>query len=508
MCSISGIIGRPDIKNLKKMLFTQKHRGPDQSGYFCQGKINIGMGRLKIVDINNKNLCPYEDKNIVLTFNGEIYNYLELKKILIKRGHKFFTKSDIEVLAKSWIEWEYSMFDKIIGMFAFALFDKNKQKIILARDIAGEKPLYYIKKNNIFSFASEAKALKNIYDLKINKNDIFYKNFQHCLTTTLWKDLYELPAAHYLEYNIKNHKIKINEYWKLKKTKIFYNDINAQFEELLTNSIKLRTANEVPYGLYYSKGVDSTLISALHKFENKFYFNDNKNWKKEFDKKISKICYHLDFPVGSLSSFPLWKLAEMAQKKVKVVLSGEGADEIFGGYVRYLPIAREWELNKNFPSYKFLFNKFYPNFLDGFSKITLRNKDHNYVKELFKPIFESFDDPINAMGYCDFKFVMPSLLQMGDRMASAFGIENRCPFLDKNIINFGFNLKPNYKINNLNQKILLKVLLEKKGKLNLIEKEKKGLSIKFNQWFKRNDWDRTHYFSVLNKTWSKKFKIL
>ena len=362
MCSISGIIGKPDLINLKKMISAQKHRAPDQNGYYFKDKINIGMGRLKIVDIENQELCPYKDKDVVLTFNGEIYNYLELKKILINKGHKFSTKSDIEVLAKSWIEWEYSMFDKINGMFSFALFDKKKQKLIMARDIAGEKPLYYIHKKNIFTFASEAKAIKKIYNLKHNKKDIFYKNFQHCLRTTLWKDLYELPAAHYLEYDLLNKKIRIKEYWQLKKVKIYYNDIDAQFEELLTNSIKLRTANEVPYGLYYSKGVDSSLISALHNFENKFYFNDNRNWKNEFNKKISKICYHLDFPVGSLSSFPLWKLAEMAQKKVKVILSGEGADEIFGGYVRYLPIAREWELNKNFPSYKFLFNKFYPDF--------------------------------------------------------------------------------------------------------------------------------------------------
>jgi len=508
MCSISGIIGRRDSKNLKLMISEQGHRAPDQSGIFQEKDINIGMGRLNIVDIKNRNLCPFIDNEIVISFNGEIFNYLELKKILIDKGHKFKSKSDIEVLAKSWREWGYSMFDRINGMFAFALLDIKKKKIILARDIAGEKPLYYYHKNNVFSFASEAKALKKIYDLKINKNKKFFNNFQHCLIDTLWKDLYEIPAAHYLEYNLDNKKVRIKEYWKLKKIKIFYNEVDDQFEELLNNSIKLRTKTEVPYGLYYSKGVDSTLIWSLHNFKNKFYFNDSKNWKSEFNKKIPKICYHLDFPVGSLSSFPLWKLASMASKKVKVVLSGEGADEIFGGYVRYLPIAREWELYKKFPSYYFLFSKFYPNFLEGFSKITLRDKDPNYIKKLFEPIFNQFDDPINAMGYCDFKFVMPSLLQMGDRMASAFGIENRCPFLDKNIINFGFNLKPEYKIKNLNQKILLRNLLKKKNKLQFVEKEKKGLSIKFNQWFKRNDWDRSEYFKLLNKLWYKEFKVL
>lgn len=275
-------------------------------------------------------------------------------------------------------------------------------------------------------------------------------------------------------------------------------------EYLLEKSIKLRTKCDVNYALYYSKGIDSSLISTFHNFRTKIYFNDQFDWKKDFIKNISKIIYHLDFPVGSLSAYPLWKLAEKTKKKaIKVILSGEGADEIFGGYVRYMPIYTAWQLNQNFKSYASLFEKFFSSYLDGFLNITARDNNKEIIKQKMKTIFEMFDDPINSMGYFDFKYVMPSLLQMGDRMSAAFGIENRCPFLDKDIIEFGFNLPPEIKINNFIQKNILKKILQKRAFKGLLVKEKKGLTILFNKWFRQKDWDRSYYFSYLNNIWNK-----
>ena len=271
---------------------------------------------------------------------------------------------------------------------------------------------------------------------------------------------------------------------------------------MLKRSLKLRTRSDVDFGLYYSKGMDSTLLASLYNFKNKFYFNDQINYRNDFLKKIKKIVYHLDFPLGSLSSYPLWKLAEKASKKVKVIVSGEGADELFGGYVRYLPVAQAWEMKQKFVSYKYLFNKVYEDYLNTFSKLTARNSDIELVRETIRPYFEIFEDPINAMGFSDFKIIMPSLLQMGDRMASAHGLENRCPFLDKNIIEFAFSLPPHLKINNLKQKILIRKLLKKNNNNAAYEFEKKGLTIKFNKWFKVSDWSRDYYFSVLNRKWS------
>ena len=201
MCSISGIVNG-DIISLKKMVSCQSHRAPDDSGFYNDKKIFIGMGRLKIIDLKSDNLCPYIDEDLVLSYNGEIYNYIELKKKLKKYNWKFKTNSDTEVLAFAWKQWGTKMFDQLNGMFSFCIYDKKKNKIILSRDIAGEKPLYYLKKNNKFYFASEAKAIAHVTNTKLI-SDKFYEAFQHCLTKTLWKDVFQLPAASYLILDIK-----------------------------------------------------------------------------------------------------------------------------------------------------------------------------------------------------------------------------------------------------------------------------------------------------------------
>ena len=505
MCSVSGIING-DLKSLKKMIDTQVHRAPDDDGFYNSKNIFIGMGRLKIIDLKSENLCPYVDDDIVLSYNGEIYNYLELKKELKKYNWKFKTSSDTEVLAYAWKQWKFKMFDKLNGMFAFCIYDKKNKKIILSRDIAGEKPLYYLRKNNKFYFSSEAKAIAAVANPQLIKNEI-YDTFQHCLSKTLWKNVFQLPAANYLVLDIKTLDFKINEYWQFKKKKIYLKNPEEQLEDLLKKSLDLRFRSDVDFGLYYSKGMDSSLLAAIKNFKHKFYFNDQGNYKTNFLENIKKIAYHLDFPVGSLSSYPLWKLAEKASKKVKVVISGEGADELFGGYIRYLPVAQEWQLKQKFTSYKYLFNKFYDDYLDSFAKITARTDNVDLVKQTIKPYFEMFDDPINAMGYADFKIIMPSLLQMGDRMASSHGIENRCPFLDKNIIEFAFSLPPHLKIYDLKQKILIRRLLEKYKKHSALRMEKKGLTITFNKWFNISDWSRDYYFNMLNKNWKESNNI-
>lgn len=505
MCSIAGIVGGTGVN---KMLDIQKHRAPDDKGIYKDNLVELGMGRLKIIDLTSPGLCPFKEDSFILTYNGEIYNYLELKNELEKLGWRFTTTSDTEVLMKCWWQWGFKMFDKLNGMFAFCIYDQKRKKLILARDIAGEKPLYFYHKGNKFIFSSEAKAISSLVEVKPNGHN-FFDAFQHCLGQTLWQDVYEIPAANCLIYDLAKKSFTIKPHWQFKPRYINLKSAQEELEDLLEDSVRIRTRSDVPYSLYYSKGIDSSLISTFHDFKHKFYFDDTKNWKDDFFKTIDKIVWHLDFPVGSLSAYPLWKLAEQASQKVKVVVSGEGADEIFGGYVRYLPIAREWELKQSYPSYSnYLFSKYFPkSYLDAFAKMTARNDNFEFVREQLKPYFDMFEDPINAMGFSDFKLVMPSLLQMGDRMAGAWGIENRCPFLDRRLIEFGFSLPPHLKISGLEQKIMLRRILARRGLTAPLKMEKKGLSIIFNQWFDRKDWDRGLYFKLLNEKWKRVYKL-
>ena len=356
MCSIAGIVGG-DLKSLKQMIDIQKHRAPDDVGYFKDDNVAIGMGRLKIIDLLSKNLCPRIEGDNVLAFNGEIYNFIEIKKKLSKY-YNFETSSDTEVLLKCWKHYGLNFFSHLNGMFAFAIYDKKNQKILLGRDIAGEKPLYYYYDDKNFIFSSEAKAIHKIKKLFFQESK-FYSNFQHCLGTTLYKNLYELPAAHYLEYCIRTNKIKIVEYWKFKKQKINIKTALEELDFLLKDSIKIRLRGDVKMGLYLSEGIDSNLLSTFHNFYKKFYFNDEKNWKKNFFMNIKRIVYHLDFPVGSLSSYPLWKLAEIASKHVKVVISEKGL-------MKYLEVTSDiclllynGKLKKNF----LLINIFFQNIM-------------------------------------------------------------------------------------------------------------------------------------------------
>tara|TARA_E500000178_G_scaffold309499_1_gene323902 strand:+ start:270 stop:1805 length:1536 start_codon:yes stop_codon:yes gene_type:complete len=508
MCSIAGITKGNSAKEVHSMLQTMKHRAPDDLGVFNDKNISLGMGRLSIIDLKSKNLCPYQNDKIILSFNGEIYNYKEIRKDLKKKGYQFKTTSDTEVLGNAWDKWGKNVLNKIKGMFVFAIYEKRNNKLFIARDIPGEKPLYYLRRNNKLYFASEAKAFSKVFDLKITKNK-FFETFQHCAEQTLWKDVYQLPAAHYLEYNLKSKKLSINEYWKIKQKKINNKTAQEELEHLLSKSVKLCTQADVDYGIYYSKGVDSTLISTFHNFKNKFYFDDKLNYEKDFRKNIKKIAYHLDFPVGSFSSYPLWKLADKANKKnVKVILSGEGADEIFTGYARYMPIYMQWKLNKRYPSYEYLFGKLFNSYKDSYARLTNRSAGNlEMIKKIMKQYFEMFDNPVTAMCYFDFKVIMPSLLQMGDRMSAAFGVENRCPFLDKDIIEFGFNLDVEQKINFNQQKLVLRNLLKKRLSLKYSEIEKKGLTIKFNRWFNVKSWDRSKYFQFLFKNWKSAYNL-
>lgn len=427
MCSIAGSKNKKEVGT---MLQVMRYRGPDGEGIADHGIFAIGTGRLAIIDLTSKGLCPYREDNYTITFNGEIYNYQELRKELEQKGWIFTTNSDTEVLLKSYREWGVKCLNKFNGMFAFAIYDGKK--IFLARDIAGEKPLYYTKRP--FRFASEAKAL----------------GF----------DCEEFPTASYGIYDFK--KLVIKPYWRLQQRDINLKTAEEELEWLLEDSVKLRTRSDVPYGLYYSGGIDSSLLATFHDFRYIFTYRDA-NYAKEFKRIFPKILWHLDHPIESFSPFGLWKLAEMASRKVKVVLSGEGADELFGGYVRYVVPEFNYQARKRFPSYPLMFTP---------------------------------AQSVQESGWNEFNGNLRTLLRMGDRMSSAFGLENRCPFLDKRIIEFAFSLPNELKIQGCDTKVILQNILRRRNP-SYRHIEKKGLFCSVNKWIGSNNiFDKKDYMKL------------
>ena len=411
------------------MLDVMKHRAPDDSGIIDDGKFAMGMGRLKILDLDSPNLCPVTDGELVMTYNGEIYNYLELREELTQLGHEFSTESDSEVLLKAYRQWGDLCLDRLNGMFAFAIYDGHQ--IFLARDLAGEKPLYYRKR--AFAFASERKALEG------------------CI---------EFPPGHYGTYDLQTGHLTLKRWW-FPPTKIrglSLEDAVKELDVLLNSAVQMRTRAHVPYGLYFSGGIDSTLISTYHSFEHRYTYQE-KDYKEEFLKVFPKILYHLDLPTTHFSPFGYWKLAEEANKEVKVVLSGEGADELFGGYVRYVPNEFNRQAQQHFPSYKGIF-------------------------------------PYTDMMWDEFNGNLRTLLRIGDRMAGAWGLENRCPFLDRRIIEFALALPIEYKIKGFETKIILKELIKKRLP-NYEIKEKEGFYVKVNEWIGSKDgFGKTDYMRL------------
>lgn len=430
MCAIAGASSREKVEG---MLASMEHRAPDDSGIVETPGFFIGMGRLKIIDLVSEGLCPVVLDGLVLAFNGELYNYIELRDELIHHGHTFKTQGDSEVVLHAFQEWGPACVDRFNFMGAIAIDDGDF--IHLFRDIAGEKPLYVCGgtrevdggvnekhgekhggTGTTFCFASEYKALK----------------FRGT----------EFPPASYGVFNKRSGTFNITRWWHPQPVAI-QEDPVEQLDKLLASSVQLRTRADVMYGLYSSGGIDSSLLRSYHEFKWQFKYHDD-NYRSEFLEIFPKILWHLDGPVKTFSPFGLWKLAEEASKKVKVVLSGEGADELFGGYVRYIPNEFNRKAREVFPSYEALF-------------------------------------PYRDMLSEEFNGNMRELLRMGDRMAAAFGIENRCPFLDRRIIEFALCLPMEWKIKGFETKVILRELIKRRLPDYQFE-EKKGLFCSVNEW--------------------------
>lgn len=370
MCGICGF-NWADEQLVRKMANSIEHRGPDQDGFYCDENFSLGHRRLSIIDLSEQGIQPMfnEDKTVCLVFNGEIYNYLELRKNLLAKGHVFRGNSDSEVIVHGYEEYGLDCVHHLRGMFAFAIYDIAKKKLFIARDRIGIKPLYYYHQDKKFIFASEIKAIlqSGNVERKVNLQALYdYLGFEFVpAPQTMFENIYKLPSGHYLEISGDEH--KLTRYWDLKmgssSASISFEEAVERQKELLAEAVKSHLMSDVPLGVFLSGGLDSSAIVALMRknitgslktftigYEDKTFSEldyaaivakhcDTDHQVLMLDdirpEYVEKTLYHLDEPMTDLSTVPLYLLCKQAREHVTVCLSGEGADESYAGYDRF-----------------------------------------------------------------------------------------------------------------------------------------------------------------------------
>ena len=439
MCGIVGFISKDKKENtLKNMIQTQTHRGPDDNGLFIDEKfgIHLGHNRLSIQDTSAHAHQPFVStcSNYTIIFNGEVYNFKEIQSELKALGHIFLSNSDTEVILYAYKEWGIESVHKFIGMFAFVIFDKKKEKLFLLRDRAGVKPLYYYVKDNTFLFSSEIKSFHKHEEFNkvINKEILpFYFQFAYIPAPyTIYQDCFKLEPAHYIEYDLNTNNYEIHKYWDIHD---FYlmdkfdkdeKEILKDIEILLTNACQLRMVSDVPVGVFLSGGYDSSTVTALLKktqkeqlstytvgFEEKELneANDAKQialllgtkhkeqycTQDEMLKLINTLAFQYDEPFADDSALPTMLVSKLAKQNVTVALSADGGDEIFLGYSKYFAINKVIKLQTSKLKYTLLklgVNLLTPKSVPIINKLLPRSKKQANV--LIK--FNKFKSMINA----------------------------------------------------------------------------------------------------------------
>ncbi len=547
MCGIVGYTNsNNDNKIIKKMADKIKHRGPDGEGFYIDNYIALGHRRLSIIDLSTGNQPMFnEDKSLVVIFNGEIYNYIELSSDLKKLGHKFSTKSDTEVLLHGYEEFGYDFVKKLRGMFAYAIYDINKEELFIVRDNFGIKPMYYYHNDKTFMFASEIKCFLEHPDFKkvFNKSLLGpYLSFGFTPTKeTFFKGVYRLDPGTYLIY--KNNKITEKRYFKIefKENKLSYEESVKKISEIMKESVNRHLISDVEVGSFLSSGIDSSYIVSLAKpdntytvgYENKKY--DETSYAKDLTNKLNlkntskiiskeeymnilpKIMYFMDEPTSDPATVALYFVASLARKDLKVVLSGEGADEFFGGYNTYREVVDMSFYNK-IPYFIrhgiSLFCSILPeirgiNFLvrrgkkledyyigvgsvysEKESNKALRNKRTIKNKDITKDVFNEYKDESNLikMQAIDINFwLIKDILQKADRMTMAASVEGRVPFIDKEVFKVASSLPFDYKVTKENTKVALREASREVIPNESYKKKKLGFPVPVRDWIKESD---------------------
>lgn len=550
MCGFVGFCD--DSKNKKKIIRDMadiiKHRGPDSDGYYVDNNIALGFRRLSIIDLDKGSQPIFnEDKDKVIVFNGEIYNYKEIREQLKSKGHKFSTNTDTEVILHGYEEYKEDILNKLRGMFAFVIYDIKEKSLFGARDFYGIKPFYYYYDNENFLFGSEIKSFLGNPNFKkeLNKDMLSqYLTFQCSIgEDTFFKNTYKLLPGHYFIY--KDKELEVKKYYEVK---LEPNDDKSLEEwvsgirEVIDNSVLAHKVSDVEVGSFLSSGVDSSLIAKLSSvdktftvgYDNKKYseidyakeFSDKINVsnvskkisKEEYFKEFSNVQYYMDEPLADASAVMLYFLSKTASKHVKVCLSGEGADEIFGGYnIYHEPYSVSW-YNKipyfirkcigilvypfrNYTGFNFLYRRskkiedryignafiFEPN---DAKKIVNFNYGNKTYKDFTKSYYDKVSDldVVTKMQYIDFNFwLIYDILLKADKMSMANSLEVRVPYLDREVIEYASKLPSKYKIVGNETKYAFRKVAKEELADKVADKKKLGFPVPIREWLKEDD---------------------
>lgn len=560
MCGIAGFMGQVEnradvIRNMTEVI---THRGPDSDGFFTDDNISMGFRRLSIIDLGAGHQPIYnEDKSLVLTFNGEIYNYKDLRKELIAKGHKFYTDTDSEVLVHGFEEWKEDMLPKLRGMFGFAIYNTKDRSLFIARDFFGIKPMHYTQIGNDFVYASEIKSILEYpkFEKKFNRKALdSYLSFQYAVPPeTFFEGVYCLMPGHYLWY--KDGEVETTRYFEARfnpDEEMTEEEAVDRIEKVFENSVNAHKIADVEVGCFLSSGVDSSYVSTYFAdqktFTVGFDFGEKYNeisWAKNLSEKIGvehhthlisseefwdavpTVQYHMDQPLADPSCIALYFVSRLASHYVKVVLSGEGADELFGGYTCYndprvfkiyqtivphcirkairaicrkLPDikGRDYliracdKLEERYIGNAFMYD--YKQKQELLKDPSIATRPQDLTRKYYYRC-RKYDD-VTKMQYLDINmWMVGDILLKADRMSMANSLELRVPFLDKEVFKVASSLPTKLRCNKHNTKYAMRKAAVRHMPEATAEKEKLGFPVPTRVWLR----DEKYYNVVKTK---------